>query len=258
MTTDKIANIYVFCDRWCERCAYGSRCEAYAADETIRKKEMLQADDEKNRLFWESIHLSMQTVFPKIEAIATNEHVDLDIFEGLSKGKKFDLFQHKAVNNEVLKAGRKYEDAVDDWLDTMADEGELKMMEFLPGSVFRVNSDVLPEADKNRTNNLVEIVMRYQLQIYLKLSRLYYTRGREMEEGQNGKNDSNASNGAAKMVLELINRSVVAWWGILQFFPSQKKSIHDMLFLLMRLKKRIEKEFPQANEFIRPGFDENL
>ena len=79
-----------------------------------------------------------------------------------------------------------------------------------------------------------------------------------MEEGQNRGNDSIASNGAAKMVLELINRSIVVWWGILQFFPSQKKSIHDMVFLLMRLKKRIEKEFPQANEFIRPGFDENL
>ena len=52
---EKIENIYAFCDRWCERCAFGARCEAFAAPEKIRKPENLLADDERNRIFWEDI-----------------------------------------------------------------------------------------------------------------------------------------------------------------------------------------------------------
>jgi hypothetical protein len=254
MPKDKIPNIYVFCDRWCERCAFGSRCEAYAANEAVRKQDNLATDDETNRLFWHRIHKQLAEVISAIEREAKEHGVDLDVFEGLSKGKKFDLFQHKAVNNEVLKAGRKYEDAVDDWLDALADKGILRMMEFMPGSVFRVSDESLSEEKKNELNALIEVVMRYQLQIYLKISRLYYTQGREQEAEE--QTPDQASDGAAKMVLELINRSLVAWWYLKSDFAGFEKETRSLIFLLMRIKKRIEKEFPLAETFVRPGFDE--
>ncbi len=249
-----IPNIYVFCDRWCERCAFGAHCEAYAANDAVRKPENLEADDLKNRLFWKALEQQLPGVISAAEKEAGQQDVNLLEFEGLSKGKKFDLFQHKAVNNEVLKAGRKYEDAVDDWLDEQAEKGLIKMMEFLPGSVFRVNQESLPGEEKTQINELIEVIMRYQLQIYLKISRLYYTHGQESEAQE--PTQTHAADGAAKMVLELINRSLVAWWNLRMFFTDSQKETLEIVFLLMRIKKRIEKEFPGSAEFIRPGLDE--
>ena len=252
---DKIANIYLYCDRWCERCAFGNRCEAFAANETYRKKENMQADDEKNRLFWEDIESKMDGVFHELEEKARVLGKDLTVFEGLSKAKKFDLFQRKAVSNDVLKAGRKYEDLVDDWLDAMADKGVLKMMEFLPGSVFRVAADDFTEDEKNHANSLIEVIMRYQLQIYLKLSRLYYTLGKESEEDWNS-GDEMASDVTAKMVLHIIRRSLVAWSGLMKYFPDgDGHALLDISLLLMRMKNRLEMEFPHADMAVRPGFD---
>jgi len=254
MNKTTIPNIYVFCDRWCERCAFGAHCEAYAASDAARKPENLEADDSKNRIFWKAIEQQLPGVLSAAEKEAGEHDVNLLEFEGLSKGKKFDLFQHKAVNNEVLKAGRKYEDAVDDWLDEQAEKGLIKMMEFLPGSVFRVNQEALSEVEKNQINELIEVVMRYQLQIYLKISRLYYTRGKELEAQE--PTHTHASDGAAKIVLELINRSLVAWWNLRTFFTNSYKETLEIVFLLMRIKNRIEREFPGSAQFIRPGFDE--
>ena len=253
---NKIANIYLYCDRWCERCAFGSRCEAYAADEAYRDKENMPADDEKNRLFWEEIEGKTGGVLSELEKKATALGKDLNEFEGLSKAKKFDLFQRRAVSNDVLKAGRKYEDLVDDWLDNMAEKGVLKMMEFLPGSVFRVAADDFSNDEKDRANSLIEVVMRYQLQIYLKLSRLYYTLGKEAEEGGEA-GDEVASDATAKMVLQIIRRSLVAWSGLMSYFPDgDDHALLEIALLLMRMKNRLEREFPHADAVVRPGFDE--
>jgi len=40
--------------------------------------------------------------------------------------------------------------------------------------------------------------------------------------------------------------------------PERSESIVPLIFQLERLRKRVEKEFPNARAFIRPGFDEVL
>ncbi len=251
---EKIPNIYAYCDRWCERCAFGARCEAFAADPAVRKPENLDADDENNRLFWDDImHQWPQTV-QYVSQKARETGADFDDFPGISTRAKFDLFQRKAVNNMVLKAGRKYEDLVDDFLDGQADAGTIAMDELTPGSVFKLQSDALSDSEKQQADQLLAVVMRYQLQLYLKLSRAYYSKGREAEEGANGAG-ARESDGTAKVSIMLIQRSLVAWHGLQRYFPQQTASIDEILFLLMRILHRLQKEFPHAETFVRPGFD---
>ena len=255
-STKKIENIYAFCDRWCERCAFGARCEAFAANEAIRKPENLEADDEKNSLFWEKIEADLPEALLYLDKKAQEKKADLYDFPGISTRAKFDLFQRKAVNNMVLKAGRKYEDLVDDFLDEAADVGKIAMDELQPGSVFKLTDDRFGEEKKQAANDLIAVVMRYQLQLYLKLSRAYYSRGREQEEGKTTAEGMTESDGTAKVCLLLINRSLAAWHGLLDFFPEKADAIDEILFLLVRMKNRLEEEFPRAYQFIRPGFDE--
>lgn len=39
MSTDRIDFISAYCDRWCERCAFTSRCSAYAVDRALDRQE---------------------------------------------------------------------------------------------------------------------------------------------------------------------------------------------------------------------------
>ena len=252
---EKIENIYAFCDRWCERCSFGARCEAYAAREEVRKPENLEADDEKNRIFWENLENRLPETLRYVMQKALEMEADLTDFPGISTKAKFDLFQRKAVNNMVMKAGRLYEDKVDDFLDDMADSGRIAMDELQPGSVFKVTGDnILTEAEKKDADDFIAVIMRYQLQLYLKISRAYYSKGREEEE-ETPAPGPRESDGTAKVSLLLIQRSLVAWHGLQRFFPDKSISIDEILFLLMRMKNRLESEFPDALSFVRPGFD---
>ena len=63
------------------------------------------------------------------------------------------------------------------------------------------------------------------------------------------------SDGSAKVSLIGIDCSMAAWGELRNVFPIQGKETLDMLVHLDGLRKRVEKAFPDAREFIRPGFD---
>ncbi len=48
---EKISGIHNYCDRWCERCAFTSRCEVYR---TLEEKDALDLDKD-NEKFWETL-----------------------------------------------------------------------------------------------------------------------------------------------------------------------------------------------------------
>ncbi len=252
---EKIENIYAFCDRWCERCAFGARCEAFAAREEIRKPENMATDDEKNRLFWEKLESRLDEVVREVENKAADRGVDLSVFEGISTRAKFDLFQRKAVNNMVLKAGRLYEDKVDDFLDDRAAAGQIAIDTLQSGSVFKMTSGPLSGDATQEANDMLAVVMRYQLQLYLKLSRAYYAKGHEEQE-KTEPTGPKESDGTTKVALLLMHRSLIAWSRLQKYFPEQTTEIDEMRFLLMRMGNHLKQEFPQAMKFVRPGFDE--
>jgi hypothetical protein len=63
------------------------------------------------------------------------------------------------------------------------------------------------------------------------------------------------SDGSAKVALIAIDRSIAAWGAMRNHFPEQEDTILDLLVHLDRLRRKIEKTFPDARAFVRPGFD---
>jgi len=96
--------------------------------------------------------------------------------------------------------------------------------------------------------------LRYQLQVYLKLSRCFYSRGKEAEK-ENNEAGIKDSIGAAKSTLALLDRSMAAWKLVLNVLPESAESIFEILVLLQRLRYNIEMEFPEVRAFVRLGFD---
>ena len=58
-----------------------------------------------------------------------------------------------------------------------------------------------------------------------------------------------------KVALIALDCSLAAWGEMRNHFPLHNNDIFDILVHLDRLRRKVEKVFPDARAFIRPGFD---
>jgi hypothetical protein len=244
-----IPGIFNYCDRWCERCSLSSRCENYTPYFKGSKDELIKRDA-LNKVFWEHIDNQINKAVNFVEKKADERNIDISDIKIEKKGVKFDLFQGKAQTNDVLLAGRKYEDLVDDWFDDAAEKYSLQG-ESLETSELKLPKDA-PFENIENINSMIEIIFRYQLQIYLKLSRAFFSKGKEVT----GEQEGDDSTGAARLVIELMERSLAAWHFLYENFSKEHESILKVMFSLESLRNRIIKEFPNVIYFKRKGFDE--
>ena len=101
----------------------------------------------------------------------------------------------------------------------------------------------------------LEIVARDSAFIHAKLSRALDGRDR-FPTGEESEDDpvQNDWNGSAKIALISIERAIEAWYTIAETASdSRAAALGDQLSELQREARR---EFPRAEEFVRPGFDE--
>lgn len=241
-----IDNIYNFCDRWCQRCGFNSNCEASVTD--INN----QADDDSNKIFWLDIEKQLNEAKEFVITEAANNNLSLTEFDDPKQKKNFDLFQRDAKSNDILKAGRFYEDMVDDWFDNAIENNLIEIIEQPSGQAYKLAKNTAVNNHK-QLNDMFEVVLRYQLQVYLKLSRTFYSKGVEAEAKETKLSDSL---GSAKAVLSLLDRSLAAWGIILNNKQFDYDNAFDMLLLIIRLRNNINLEFPDARKFIRQGLDE--
>ena len=244
-----IPGIFNYCDRWCERCPLASKCENYEPHFEGEKEKLTKRDIE-NFLFWQNIDAKIPQVSAFVENLAEKHNVDISDIESMGTGKKFDLFQGKAKTNDILKVGRKYEDQVDDWFDEACEKYPIEAESIMQSELKLAKGSGFNDVEK--INDAIDIIFRYQLQIYLKLSRAFFSKGKEAA----GEQEGNDSAGAARMVMEFINRSLVSWKILYDAFIDEQKSILPIMFNLISLRNRLFKEFPGVMDFRRAGFDD--
>ncbi len=100
-----------------------------------------------------------------------------------------------------------------------------------------------------------DIIQWYVFFIEAKLHRAL--RGRmDGEDWETENGFQKDSNGSAKIALLAIERSIAAWTKLYDLLPSDEDIILNSLSLLAQLKGISIKEFPEAMQFKRPGFDD--
>ncbi len=243
-----IKGINNYCDRWCDRCPKASECGNYAPYFEGTQLE-LKIRDKNNQKFWDHVGEQVAAVLKFVEEKAKKRQVDISDVEVIDTKKKFDLFQGQAQTNEVLRVGRKYEDQVDDWFDEACEKYPIRA-ESLTVSELKLAQDA-PFDNVDEINDMVDVVLRYQLQIYLKLSRAFFSKGKEQQGEQEGED----SVGAARLVVEFIDRSLVGWYLFYRSFTEEQNSILPVMFTIASIRNRILKEFPHVLDFKRAGFD---
>ena len=245
-----ISGIYNYCDRWCERCPLTSRCMNFAhANEQFAGQE---TRDISNEIFWQKLAETFQVTLDLLKEAAEREGIDLDSLDIEEVVEEERLNRELAENHQCCRAAKVYAEMVDNWFDSVRDLFEEKEDELNSG----VRID-LPKADPAGIaasfEDAVQVILWYHHQIHIKLMRAI--RGRMGEELDLLEEFSKDSDGSAKVALIAIDRSMAAWGEIRNHFVVREHVSRDMLGHLDRLRRMVEKVFPAARSFIRPGFD---
>lgn len=225
---DLISGIYNYCDRWCERCPLTSRCLVYATEQ--EDDDSPQSRDLRNEAFWRKLSAIFQETREMIVDWAQNAGIDFNAFaeEDEARHKR----KRQLVDNHPLtKAGKKYANTASDW--------------------FREFDQMLEVSDLEDAR---EVIQWYQYQIAVKTMRALSGRKEELEDPEISEFPKD-SDGSAKVALIGIDRSIAAWRMMQMSLPDRTDSIVPLILQLERLRQRLEKGFPQARAFIRPGFD---
>ncbi len=254
MAQDKrfISGIYNYCDRWCERCPQTSRCLNYA----MAEEEFADPNtrDIRNEAFWIKLGETFKATLDLVKEMAASEGIDLDAIDSGEFEEEHRAFQDAAKNHEISRAAMAYADMAEKWFEEARiffGGGEETDPDFqsIPGN--------REEREKYGLEEAFEVIRWYQHQIYVKLARAISGQMEEESEIDDEPSQyAKDSDGSAKVALIGIDRSIAAWGVISRRFPTL--CLHDVpaiLTHLERLRRSVEKVFPNARGFLRPGFD---
>lgn len=246
-----ISGIYNYCDRWCERCPFTSRCMNHAlVDKQYSDKE---SRDIHNKAFWEKLSETFQITLELVKEWAEQEGIDLDSVDMEDELEQQRVGAAFASKNKCCKMAKAYTDMVDRWFDSATPPSDQKEddLEFNNMKVSAPRGD--PLGREAICEDSLEVVRWYQNQIHVKLLRA--VRGELKEDDNWSEGYAKDSAGSAKVALIGIDRSIAAWGELQTCFLVHEKEIFDILASLGSLRTRVEETFPAAREFIRPGFD---
>jgi len=247
-----IPGIYNYCDRWCERCQFTSRC----LNCMLAEKQFggLQEIDQFNDEFWEKFNEVLEDTLTMVHEIALEYGFDPDSFKEMPD----DLTGATTVENNKLThlithASDTYAEMVEEWFDSNEfyfdkKEDEMRLIRI-------VTPENNPEKEVDNINDAAEVIRWYQYQISVKIQRAIRSVTIEKQSRCDDVPPKD-SDGSAKVALIGIERSIAAWKMLLNSFPELEKQIIDLNLFLKSILKRVETQFPQARSFVRPGFDE--
>ena len=249
---DFISGIYNYCDRWCEKCPFTSRCRVYfteAADGDLDDPEVHDINNEK---FWRKLESIFREAHEQIATWAEETGVDLESIESQTAIAEHEQREQEADEHQLSQLARQYAATVQEWF------AEEFVTEQNVHDDMMVDADGAPEIDVARA---AEVLRWYQFFVAAKVIRALMGRtgagddplSRAIDEAEVAPEDGN---GSAKIALIAIDRSMAAWHAMEMCLPAKSDSIAPIFAELERLRWLLEEEFPDARGFMRPGFDE--
>lgn len=225
MCTDRIASISEYCDRWCERCAFTSRCAAYAVQAALGMCGDLQ----------EALQLAVGV---PMAVGAASPAADLEFANPTAEEQHaFDVVINAHLTEirgaPLTKHAMEVAVAEHQWLH---------------------DHPALRDSPDPAVGEAIAVILRGSIFIGGKLARTLSRADRAEEEDGDDDPVQNDKNGSAKIALIVIERSESAWLTIAQ--ATGNVGAADVASSMSALRDEVEAAFPFARLFKRPGFDE--
>jgi predicted nucleotidyltransferase len=232
-----ISGIYNYCDRWCERCAFTARCRVYAMEQTRRPQGEDESDED---YFVSTLSETFQETLEMIQEMTEEQGIEIDTEspEAIAAWEEHERKAEEIRNSELVKQAEDYAFTSREIFSSLRDEQ---------------NSG--EESDSDDVGDSNEIAMFYMFTIAVKINHALSSRESEFENPEYETEDGQKhSNGVMKVALIAMDRSITAWRGLLN--EKNKEQVQPLINTLEDLRLKCEREFPEARNFIRPGFDE--
>lgn len=253
MAKEKISGIYNYCDRWCERCTFTSRCAIYEDENDIPAEEL----DIKNKAFWD--RLGQNFLKAKILLQKAAEHYGVDLEADNEKveasEKRREKIKDESRQHPLSVLSLEYAGLAREWLKTQP--GMLDRLEKLKEELtLGVESQEGAKKETGTIRDSLAVIQWYLAFIHVKLMRALM--GKMNDDGWAEANGFQRDfDGSAKIAIIAIQRSIHAWSSLFEILPENEDDFLRILSLLEKIKKMAHEEFPKAEAFVRPGFDED-
>jgi hypothetical protein len=270
-----VSGIYNYCDRWCERCSFTSRCLLYATEQEDPDASDPEVRDITNAKFWRKMHEIFADTAAMISECAAEAGVDLNSVDVSKELAAHQRAIELARRDKISRDATDYATVVQRWFDE----------EFIKED--QVHTDVTVADSDNfvvAAADAAEVIRFYQFFIAVKLMRALSGAIGVPEENfdddeflsfdfvsSDDEDDEELdydevitrssvidANGSTKTALIAIDRSLAAWRSLQISLPEKSETIRPMMIRLDALRRSIEERFPKARDFIRPGLDELL
>jgi hypothetical protein len=249
---DHIEFISEYCDRWCERCPLTHKCAVFTRESD---PEQIQAHSKTVEKAMDALRVELAQPEPStppwvedvLGALAASEAEQKDM------AREYEVRCQRLRNDPILNAARDYSVDAYTWLKLYGEVTRARAVAALAQlgdspetAVVRMEVDGVLDA--------LDVVRWDSMLISSKLRRAV-----------GGKEDAVESfvadpaqtdwNGSAKLMLMLAQRSEFSWRLIAPWAPESEIAT-QLANTLAALGADVDRAFPLARRFIRPGFDE--
>lgn len=244
---DYLPGVYNYCDRWCERCLFNSRCMVYATELEVREN----LPDGKKDDDLEYVKAVFENVLGMLKEFVDDEDIDTNADSEKIKDN-FNNIQQKVSEQPIIKTSLRYTKDSHEWLK----ENNDRLTHYFEDLKFKLE---LNESSEYSLDNLykikdtIEIITQYSTFIHVKLFRAYSNEYSENYDEEFKKEDTNVS---AKLALIGIERSKFAWEVLKDIIGDVNDSIMILINALRRIEIETEMKFSEAKNYKRPYFDE--
>ncbi|MBV6405583.1 MAG: hypothetical protein GFGODING_02363 [Flavobacteriales bacterium] len=256
--------IHNYCDRRCERCRFVRQCRVGAVDvDDVGEAEGGTFPDTPEDLHQHLLKL-MGITQEELDALETEQRLvpnppsPEDQARAQARRDAWEQ-RRKALERRVhahplCRMGETYLDLVDAWIEKR--EEALKAR----GVQLHARTDMDIPAELRTPDMLVlgealQEVLWFHTLIPAKLHRALMGRSDGEQDDDPVQNDWN---GTAKVCVDAVDRSLTGWNTVVELLPEEADDALPMQELLRRIRQELNTEFPDADRFIRPGFDAHL
>lgn len=211
-----IPGLSTYCDRWCERCPLTARCRRFAHTAGVPSGDAPALRHHLGETF--RVTLAM------LSEITTRTTP--------ARTRPAAYAEEAALRRHPLaRASKSYAMLAHAWFEV----AEHRAAPAAPAIL-----------------DAMEVIRWYQFQIHARLMRALHARRTGPPPGAR----PDPADGAAKVALLGLDRSIAAWHTLWRARPEEEDAVLPLLAILDRLRRDLEAAFPAARAFVRPGFDE--
>ena len=245
-----IEGIYDHCDTWCERCLFTSRCRSFQVQSEVGLVGSASTGGDIVQQLTDALSLTKQYI-DRLNHAQKPTGADAPDEAQAQLLEKSALRRDGPIHHSATVLANQYLKQTGLWLTNekhlLEQTGQQQIREVELG--LRTEQEAMPML--YALKDAWEMIQWYRTLVPVKIQSAL----RALTIPTDDPHLTAYHIGKAKLVLVSIDRSLLAWQTILQYYPEKTDDLHGLLALLTRLRREMEVLFPTAQAFQRPGLD---